>query len=407
MRSFPRISFMLCLFAVGLAAQQPNSASARLRANFLDHPVGGTGPVPVAAVPGGSFVITLNGSPLQRFILAAAPVITPGVNIGPLGILDIFFPFEVLLDGFNPSPTSPLSYFAATGPTGVYQISSATSFTASGTFGLQAGIADPANPAGGALSAAAQITFAPLTTMTTTIPESQLGDDVTVTYFHQALAFPFYGSTYGRTNIDTNGYVAFGPAFASEWLATTNAFLTSGPRLAPFWSDLHLSSTVQSTFGVVSQSPASIVVTESQPSPGFVQIQVDWLFATEAAVAGVTGGGTGNRYDFRCTYDSIGSISFRYGPGLGVGFTLPALGNTISYCGITSGGGLSANTASRDLVVGGAVSPFTAGAANDAIFERFDPTAAAFPIDLVAPTGGINFQPQSLAVPGNRIYSMF
>jgi hypothetical protein len=246
----------------------------------------------------------------------------------------------------------------------------------------------------------------PLGTITTTFPETQLGDDVTVTYFHQALSFPFYGSAYGRTNIDTNGYIAFGNPVDSQWLTAIAPFSAGPPRIAPYWSDLHMSSTVQSAFGFVSVAPASIVVTEANLG-GIITLQIDWLAATEATLPPGTGMGTpGNRCDFRVTLDALGTINFRYGSGLGAGMQMPGSGQINTIVGITPGGNLGMNMTSRDLVVGGAVSPFLAASPFDSIFEYL-PAAPPFSVDFIGPPNGVSFQPSSLTPPLNTIYQLF
>lgn len=388
--------------APGVApSQQPNSANGTMTVNFQNHPAGGAGPINVSVANGGSVVVTISGLPLQRLILAAGTVTNPGASIPPYGLLDIVFPFSILLNGF--APANVLGAFAFTNSTGRFEIAGAATVTSPANFGLQGGVADPAAPGGLVLTAATNVSVGAFTSSAVTFNESQLGDDVTVVYYHQALAFPFYGNLYGRSYVDTNGYIAFGTPFTSQWLANIADFRNAEPRVAPYWSDLHMQSVTPSTFGILSQAPASIACTETLIA-GIATLQIDWLYATEAAIAGAGNPPVaGNRYDFRCTMDALGVITFRYGSALGTGLSVPASGNTLAVCGITSGRGLSVNAASQNLVNAGAVVGATATSPNDAIFELFNPQPTAFVIDLVAPPTGINFQ----ATGGPTIYSVF
>jgi hypothetical protein len=399
------VSLVLALAAGPLAAQQANTPNATLTFNLQNHPAAGTGPIATTVAPGGAFVIGLSGLPLSRLILVGSAPNLPGIPIPPFGILDVVFPFTVILDGFQPQTF--FDFFARTSGSGNFELAGAFDPTFPSTLlGVQAALEDPTAPGGGRLTAAAAVTVSPLTTVTVTFPESQLGDDVTVTYFHQALRFPFYGTAYGRTNIDTNGYLSFGPQVPSQWFVTAPAFLSGPPRIAPYWSDLHMSSTVPSAFGFVSVAPASIVVTESNAGGGTVVLQVDWLFATEATLPPGVGMGTpGNRFDFRVQLDSAGTIVCTYGPGLGAGFQIPATGQVQSIVGISAGMNRGTNTAARDLVVGGSVSPFATIAPYDPIFELL--SGAGFGIDFVGPPQGVRFAPQGLTPPLDLFYTLF
>ena len=388
------------IFAGLIYGQQANTANASLTLNDQNHPVGSTGPIAINVSPGGAFQLRISGLPFQRFLLAGSTVTAPGTMIAPYGILDITFPFETIFDGFV--PVNIFDFFALTNSSGQYVLSGALSPSfPSLPLGIQAAVADPSAPGGGRLTAALSITTIPLVTQTTTYPQTMLGDDVTVTYYHQALQFPFYGNVYGRTNIDTNGYLSFGPPTASEWLAGTPQFLAGPPRVAPYWSDLHMSTLVASAFGFISVAPASIVVTESN-NGSVVSLQVDWLFATEAAVPPGTGMMTpGTRLDFRTTIDSTGRINMIYGPNIGPGAMMTGTGQVISVVGIGPGGGLSPAVASRDLVVNGSVTPFTAATAGDAIFETLNPP---FGVDFLNLTMGMNFMPMGTVPPLSQTY---
>ena len=346
----------------------------------------GTGPIPVTVTAGGAFTLDVRGTGLQPFLMAGSTVTAPGFNLGTAGLLDIGFPtptFNVILDGF--APAKPLDYFARTTGSGSFSISG---IMAPGTslmnFAIQVAVGDPSNAAGYLMTAASDITVAPFTMTSQTFNEGVLGDNVNVTYFHNALSFPFYGTSYGRTFIDTNGYVSFGSPRPSDFSASGNELLAGSPTIAPLWTDLHMHSTVMSQFGNVSPGPASITVTETALMGGGVEMQITWNNATESA-------GTAAQVDFGLRVDDSGTIRCLYGPD--VMGALPGMLNIATVVGISPGGNLSTNTASQTLLTLAGVTAATAAAPNDAIFQQFAPPFATgiflFP--------GAQMPPQSLA----------
>lgn len=353
--------FVLALALVPSATiqgQQPNSAPASLTVNAFDHGAGGSGPVTIQLANGGSLLATVSGAVGQPFLLATGQVVTgPGTALPPYGIVDLSS-YVIVIDGF--APTQFIDLFAFVGATGQWQLAGTVSPTMS-SFGLQGAVGDPGSAGGITLTAATDATVSNLTTLGHTYTEQVLGDDVTLTYHHQGLGFPFYGTIYNATHIDTNAYVSFGSITPSQPTATPSTLTGGPPLIAPYWSDMHMSSTVASTAGFTTTAPASIVVTETDNGNGDLDLQIEWRWATEAA-------GPSVRWDFGVCMRSSGEIQMLFGSDLPGGW-MPSQSFSNAIVGISPGHGLS-TAAPQTLLGAGGVVPVVGGP-NDAIFEHF------------------------------------
>jgi len=118
---------------------------------------------------------------------------------------------------------------------------------------------------------------------------------------------------------------------------------------------MHMSSTVASSAGFTSGSPATIEVSETDNGGGDVDLVIEWRWAVEAA-------GPAVRWDFGVSMDSAGDVGMFFG-------WLPGQSNCVALVGIGPGYGLS-NAPSTTLLDPNGVVPITGGT-NEAIFEYF------------------------------------
>lgn len=382
------------ILAASSAAQQPNGATAGLTVNGFDHGPGLTGPVNVQVVTGGALVVDVAGGGGQPFALGVGTVAIPGTSFGGFGLIDLAPGFQVVLNGI--SPTQFLDFFAVADASGRWTLNASVGSAFSGT-GVQAAVADPTNPAGATTTAASDVTVGALP-LTTVYSEAVLGDDVTLTYFHQALAFPFYGTTYTATHIDTNGYIAFGAITPSQPTATPGNLTAGPPIIAPYWSDMHMSSTVASTFGFTTPVPASVIVSEQDTPGGGHELQIEWRWATEAA-------GPVVRWDFGARLNDQGCIEMLFGADL-LGGWIPPSSNSVAIVGVGPGGGLS-TASSIDLISGAGVNAQVASNPFDALFEFFP--SPPFPLQefLVPGATGQFLAFAPLAGPLDTTYQVF
>lgn len=225
----------LLLTSVVAVGQQPNTADATLRINAAGGP-----PFPIVNVsaPRGvpqNVAVTSSATQAPFVLLGAAGLYPIGWPVfgGELLDVDIAAGGFVLLDGIS----DPAINTGATGSFNVGVVLPAT--TPVGTqAAFQAGIAVASAPGGVRLSAATQIvTTQGITNLDVTPTASNAGALLDLVPF--GVTFPFYGTTYTRLFVNTDGNITFGSA-SGDFVPHPATFETMQPRIAPMWTEFNL-----------------------------------------------------------------------------------------------------------------------------------------------------------------------
>jgi len=117
--------------------------------------------------------------------------------------------------------------------------------------------------------------------------------------------FPYFGATYDRVFINSDGNLTFGEGDSASTERSVSRFLTGRPRIAPFFADLDPSSggsvasygdtgVFTTTWCAVREfgGPATATVQVSLIPDGAIEIQLSQRTTIRAAIVGVSPGGT-------------------------------------------------------------------------------------------------------------------
>jgi hypothetical protein len=257
------------------AAQQPNTPTATLTVNAVNGP---PWPLTAGVAPGSTAIASIAGNPNAPFSLfaSATGLLQAGAaNIGG-NIVDLPLvpaPGTVLNGfpvGFTTGPTGTFTFTVVVPPLGLPPAGIPLGPAAA----IQAIVADPTVPIGWRATAATQAVVTNAPPLTTTLP---MGNNTTLTVNIAALGvtFPFYGANYTLMNVDSNGYVTFGTAVASQFFSNPILFNGGPPRIAGFWTDL------DPTLGGVVNLTAGLAAAGNPPF-----IRLDWIGVPNAFVGG-------------------------------------------------------------------------------------------------------------------------
>lgn len=245
---------LVVLTVVGVAAaQQPNTNFAALNFNA---PPSAAVPVPVVATSFTDSVVSTNfrGFPgVNPVIVLAAGTTTfggsitagalpgPGFSIDITDVGGVGYDDQIFVDGW--SSAAP---FGRTDVTGNLSIPSLVpSCVATGgapacvtvpsfEFGTQAIVIDPTAPFGIRTTGAGFVRFTNGLTNFNTL----FADNFAIYNFRNGFTFKFYGQTYTRCWVSSNGFISFTPAFTGFTQLSTGFIVGGEPKIMPFYTDL-------------------------------------------------------------------------------------------------------------------------------------------------------------------------
>jgi hypothetical protein len=242
------------------AQQEPNDATGTLRrSSGLQDPNPGT-PFVVPLV-GGTFDMTVSGTPSTPYILAMGSYLLNGSAIAALGNqilnLNITLPVFVIGDGIGGTGLLPPFFFALDSAGNSSLAFPPGSIPAGVSLAFQAITVDPTLPLGLNLTAAAEFLTADviqtdvIPLMTPTLPPFPAADEGIYTHTLVGGPVSFYGQSLTQITVSSNGWIRFdGQATDADLAVDTSAFLTgqvglptsgASPIIAALWEDLDMS----------------------------------------------------------------------------------------------------------------------------------------------------------------------
>lgn len=412
----------LLALAVGpvvLGQAQPNSASANMQWNANDPAF--TGPYPLTLGVNAGAPLTLNitdSNGSQPFLIIYGTLQTPGQTVGTGNVLDVSLaaPVSVLLNGVT-DPTgaqSPMNAFAFTNGAGNFDLFTAVPFNhPTGVLGLSGGTFQAAvgDPAGLPISGGITLTAATTINVTAVAPGTlPLGAEAQVAVsFQSGMTFSFYGQTYATMNVIDNGLIGFGDMSA---LLALGPNVNGATALGVSTQILGLASAIPANVGVhadwltsLGGGTGSIQVIQDVNNQ---EVSVFWINVTQSG----TGGAPQESFSLKLYMDGHATS-----PGqVDIVSTSSAtvLTNFARSCGISPGG---SGTVSNSVVTtpGGVnlsgmthtTTAFTAANTSDAIFQVFNFSSPADPINPNIDLGGLtmSFLPAPGTTPKNGPYT--
>jgi hypothetical protein len=274
------------------AAQQPNTPFAAMKIDGQDGP---NYPMSVSVRRNTTSTVAVSGAVNARFLtcVSATGQVAPASTTvfgDQLDLPSVPPPIPWLNGYYGPG----VGVFL-TGPLGVktVPVPVPASYPLGMTIGLQTAMDDPSSPFGVSLTAATAVTVAEGPTITT-LAFSPGGDEGFSTVVLPAgMTFPFYGVSYTRLHVCTNGYVVPSNAAnapTADFTPTAAEFAANQPRIALFWCDQDLSNAV-------------CTATIDLNPPGLAP------FVTVAYQAAADYGVGGTIHSYSCTVDTAGNVA--------------------------------------------------------------------------------------------------
>ncbi len=217
-------------------AQQPNSPAHSMTINGVDGP-----PYPITSNDIRTSTLTtftILGASYQPYAIYQASTLSVGAaTVAGCSVDLALTPVPALvIDGF-----AEAAFRTAGNGTGVFSLQIPDpGYAPNGVplglqLALQAVVADPTSSDGYSLTAATRITVV----QGPTVPYLSLGDEYEQSVTFANMPLPFYGNSYTRAFIGSNGYVSLGASLGSDPTASPQDMLSGPPRIAAQWCDLY------------------------------------------------------------------------------------------------------------------------------------------------------------------------
>lgn len=337
---------VLFLVAAAAGAQQPNAPFATMKIDGNDGP---TYPMNITTRTNTTSTITIVGSPGSRFLTCVSANGQLQQFSAPIfgDKLDLPFnpPVGLFLNGYY-GPGSGVFQVGVLGSKDVPVFVPSNLVIGSG-IALQTAMDDISSPFGSSLTAATRLTINAGPTITTLAFSSNDDGFATVT-LPAGMTVPFYGISYNRLHVCSNGYVV--PSNSpttptAEFTITPSAFASGVPRMALFFCDQDVTG-------------GSVVATVDQNPPGLSPfVDIDYIANSDFGA-----GGTVHSYSLRIDTAGVVDLIHPFNNTASVFYT--------SLVGITPGSNLGPNaTVPKDLSVID-LSTYI-GALNENFFEEY------------------------------------